>query len=324
MRIDELAAWFADKDDIAIISHVAPDGDAVGSALAMKHAFDKLGKRSFVVLQDNVPQKYMFLPGAEAVCGIENMPFEPDCAFAVDVAEAKRMGTAVAVFEKAACKAVLDHHETNKGFGDIWHVQGDRASTGEIALELIKLMGVEPDKNIAECVFVALCTDSGNFNYKNTDKNAYACAGECVMYGADVEYLTRKSFRERSLAAAKLLGEALTRIDTAYGGKIAYTYVDNAMLEKAGAQIEEASRICNYLNEITGVLVGVYFEQRGENTKVSWRSACSANVAKMAAVFGGGGHDAAAGATLTCSIQEAMPAVIKATEEALKGYEAEC
>jgi len=322
MRIDQLAAWLSDKNDIAIISHVSPDGDALGTALAVKHAFDKLGKRSFVLLQDNVPAKYMFLPGAEDVCGVDDIPFEPTCAFAVDVSEAHRMGSAQAIFDAAAHKALLDHHETNKGFGDIWHVQGDRASTGEIALELIKLMGVEPDRSIAECVFVALCTDSGNFNYKNTDQRAYAAAGECVKYGADVEYLTRKSFRERPLAAAKLLGEALTRIETAFGGRIAYTYVDNAMLEKAGARLEDASRICNYLNEITGVQIGVYFEQRGENTKVSWRSACAVNVADIAGVFGGGGHDAAAGATYHGTIAEAIPQVIKATEDALKGSEA--
>jgi len=324
MTIKQLAAWFADKDDIAMISHVSPDGDAIGSALAMKHAFDKLNKRSFVVLADAVPEKYLFMPGAEDVCAPDCLPFETRCAFAVDVSEIKRMGSAQAVFDAAPAKAVLDHHETNPGFGDIWHVQGDRASTGEIAMELIKELGVEPDKNIADCVFVALCTDSGNFNYKNTDQRAYAAAGECVKYGSDVEYLTRKSFRERSLAAARLMGEALTRIETACDGKIAYSYVDNAMLEKAGAKLEDASRICNYLNEITGVKVGVYFEQRGENTKVSWRSACAINVAKIAGIFGGGGHDAAAGATVYAGMEEAISQVIKATEEALKGFEAEC
>lgn len=322
MTIDQLAAWLSDKDDIAIISHVSPDGDAVGSALAVKHAFDKLGKRSCVVLADPVPEKYMFMPGAADICGAEGMPFVPKCAFSVDVSDIKRMGAAQSVFENAECRAALDHHGSNAGFGDIWYVEGDRASTGEIVLELVKAMGVEPDRNIADCVFVALCTDSGNFNYSNTDQRAYAAAGECVKYGIDVEYLTRKSFRERSLAAAKLLGEALTRIRTACDGKIAYSYVDDDMLKTADAKLEDASRICNYLNEITGVKVGVYFEQRGENTKVSWRAACGIDVAKIAATFGGGGHSAAAGATVYSGMDEAIASVIKVTEEALKGFEA--
>jgi len=139
-----------------------------------------------------------------------------------------------------------------------------------------------------------------------------------------VEKLTKKAFRERSLAASKLLGEALSRIETAYDGKIAYTYVDEALLEKTGAKLEEASRISNYLNEITGVMVGVYFERRNGATKVSWRSACDISVAKIAGIFGGGGHDAAAGATVNEDMQTAIGLVISATEEALKGFESGC
>ena len=318
MTLNELAAWFADKDDIVVISHVAPDGDAVGSALAMKLAFDKLGKRACVALADPVPQRYMFLTGADGARAVDELPFEPKCAFSVDVAEPRRMGAAQKLFDAAPAKAVLDHHETNVGFGDIWHVEGDRASTGEIALELIEELGVVPDKAIAECLFVALCTDTGNFNYKNTDERAYAAAAKCVKYGAQVEPLTKKAFRERSLACTMLLGEALSRIETAYDGRIAYTYVDNSML----AKLEDASRICNYLNEITGVQVGLYFEQRGETTKVSFRSACAVNVADIAAMFGGGGHDAAAGATLQLGMREAIAKVVEATGEILKGYEA--
>lgn len=322
MAITELAKYLADKDDIAIISHISPDGDAVGSALAMKLAFDKLGKRSFVVLEDSVPQRYMFLKGAEGAVKPDALPFGPRCAFSVDVSELHRMGSARAIFEAAPAKAALDHHETNPGFGDVCHVEGDRASTGELALELIKEMGVEPDKAIAECVFVALCTDTGNFNYSNTDTRAYAAAGECVGYGAEVERLTRLAFRQRSFACTKLLGEALSKVETACGGRVAWTYMDDTMLERAGARLEDASRICNYLNEITGVDVGVYFEQRGGDTKISWRSAGKVDVAAMAGVFGGGGHAAAAGARLQLGMDEAVRLVLGKMEELLKGYEA--
>ena len=324
MTLNELAAFFADKDDIVIIGHVSPDGDCIGTALAVQHAFAKLGRRACVALSDNVPGKYMFLPGAADICLPGELPFEPKCAFAVDVSEKHRMGACESIFDAAPAKAVLDHHETNPGFGDVYHVEGDRASTGEIAMEFIKLLGVEPDTDIAECIFVAVCTDTGNFNFKNTDERAYAAASECVRYGAQVEKLTKKAFRERSLAASKLLGEALSRIETAYDGKIAYTYVDEALLEKTGAKLEEASRISNYLNEITGVKVGVYFERRNGATKVSWRSACDISVAKIAGIFGGGGHDAAAGATVNEDMQTAIGMVISATEEALKGFESGC
>lgn len=324
MTISELAAWFADKDDIVVISHVSPDGDAIGSALAVKQAFDRLGKRACAALADPVPQRYMFLPGAADICAPDSLPFPPRCAFSVDVSEIRRMGAAQAAFDAACHKAALDHHETNQGFGDVWHVEGSRASTGELALEFVKALGVEPDADIAECVFVALCTDTGNFNYKNTDDRAFAAAAECVKCGAQPERLTRLAFRQRSFACTKLLGDALSKIELTCGGRVAYTLVDEQMLAHAGARLEDASRICNYLNEITGVQVGVYFEQHGADTKISWRSACNINVADIAAQFGGGGHDAAAGARVTMDMRSAMAAVLAATEAAVKGHEGVC
>lgn len=322
MTITEIAKWFADKDDIAVISHVSPDGDAVGSALTVKQAFERLGKRACVVLADPVPRKYRFLPGAEDVYAPDCLPFEPKCAFAVDVSEMRRMGSALEIFVRAPYKACLDHHETNAGYGDVWHVEGDRASTGEMALEFVKALGVEPDENIASTAFVAVATDTGNFNYKNTDARAFNAAAACVNYGAQVEPLTKKVYRERSLSCTLLLGEALMRVKTAADGRIAYTYVDNAMLEKTGARLEDASRIANYLNEVAGVEVGVYFEEQSDNTKISWRAAGNLNVAEIAKCFGGGGHDAAAGANLKMTMEEAMAAVLARTEEAVKGSEA--
>lgn len=322
MTITELAKWFADKDDIVVISHVSPDGDAVGSSLTVKQAFEKLGKRVCVALADPAPKKYTFLPGAMDICTPDKLPFEPKCAFAVDVSEMRRMGSALAVFERAEHKACLDHHETNPGYGDAFHVEGDRASTGEMALEFVKELGVVPDEDIASTAFVAVATDTGNFNYKNTDARAFSAAADCVNYGAQVEPLTKKVYRERSLACTLLLGEALMRVKTRAEGRIAYTYVDSAMLDKTGAKLEDASRIANYLNEVAGVEVGVYFEEQSDNTKISWRAAGSVNVADIAKCFGGGGHDAAAGANLKMTMEEAIDAVLAKTEEVVKGSEA--
>lgn len=324
MTISELAAWFGDKDDIVVISHVSPDGDAIGSALAVKLAFESMGKRACVILADPVPRRYMFLPGAEDIGTLDSVPFAPRCAFAVDVSEIGRMGAAQAAFDAARDKAVLDHHETNRGFGDACHVDGSRASTGEMALEFIRALGVKPDMGMAECAFVALCTDTGNFSYKNTDDRAFLAAAECVKYGAQAERLTRLAFRERSFACTALLGDALSKIRLGCDGRVAYTYVDEKMLENAGARLEDASRICNYLNEITGVQVGVYFEQHGADTKISWRAAGEINVAEIAAQFGGGGHDAAAGARVKMDMSTAMAAVLTATEAAVKGHEGIC
>jgi phosphoesterase RecJ-like protein len=322
MTMNELAKWFQDKDDIAVIAHVAPDGDAVGSAIAVKLAFEKMGKRACAVLSDGVPKNYLFLPDAESVCGVDNLPFEPRCAFSVDTSEARRMGSARAIFDRCPYKASMDHHETNVGFGDAFYVDGTRASTGELALEFVKALGVAVHPDIAANVFVALATDTGNFNYKSTDARAYRAAAECVEAGAEVGPLTKKAFRTRTLERTKLLGEALMRVKTRLGGKIAYTFVNNDMLARTGATLEDAGNISNYLNEVAGAMVGVYFEEQSDNTKISWRAACGLNVAELASHFGGGGHDAAAGANILMTMDEAMKAVLDKTCEALAAYEA--
>ncbi len=314
MTLEKLARYLSDKDDIAVISHIAPDGDAVGTALACCRAFNKAGKRAFVALADPVPKKYMFLSGAEEVVMPDKAPFAPKCAFAVDVSEKHRMGSAQALFDSAFYTALLDHHETNRGFGETWYVDGTSSSTGELALELLKLMGCEIDREMADSLFIAISTDSGNFNYGNTNRRTFTSAAECLDYGADAEYLTKRAFRLRSLPESLLLGEALSRAKVCLGGSIAYTYVNNEMLAKTGATLEDASNIANYMNEIEGTLVGVYFEQQSDNTKISWRSGAEIDISVIARRFGGGGHHSAAGANLKMSMDEAVSVVVKAPE----------
>ena len=322
MTMTELAAWLKQQQDVAVIGHVSPDGDAVGTVLAVKRMLEKLGKRAWGVLPDPVPRRYAFLPEADAICLPETVPLPPQCALAVDVSDLGRLGSARALWEGAPHQGVLDHHGTNSGFGQVWHVEGDRASTGEMVLELAEELGVEVDREMAQCIFVALCTDTGNFNYRNTDRRAFLAAAACVQAGADVEELTRRAFRERSQAATRLLGEALVRMGGEDG--IYYTYVDDDMLRRAGATLEDGSRIVNYMNEISGAQVGLYFEQHGEDTKISWRSAGGVNVAAIASHFGGGGHAAAAGARVHLPMQEAISQVLKKTRECVKGSEKKC
>ena len=158
MTMNELAAWLKDQQDIAVIGHVSPDGDAVGTVLAVKRMLEKLGKRVWGVLPDPVPRRYAFLPGADEICLPENVPCRPQCALAVDVSDLGRLGSARTLFEEAPHQGVLDHHGTNAGFGQVWHVENDRASTGERALEWAGELGVEVDQNMAQCIFCLLYT----------------------------------------------------------------------------------------------------------------------------------------------------------------------
>ena len=317
---NELAQLIHAARTIALCSHVNPDGDTVGSVLALKLGLEKLGKQVSVFCQDKIPSTLDMLPGVDAYGSESSERF--DLLIAVDVSDVSRMGSCAFLLQQAQRTAQIDHHGTNPCAMQVNSVDEHAPATALLIKEQLDVLGVAIDREIAMCLYAGISTDTGNFNYKNTDVHAFNSAAECVKYGAQVEPLTKKVYRERSLACTLLLGEALMRVRTAADGKIAYTYVNNEMLEKTGAKLEDASRIANYLNEVAGAVVGVSFEQQSDNTKISWRSAGGLHVADIAKAFNGGGHDAAAGANLKMTMEEAIEAVLAKTEEAVKGFEA--
>ena len=312
----EIARWIESHDDIAVIVHFRPDGDAYGCALALTQAIRALGKRAFPACDDPVEPKYRFLPGWEDFQTADSIPFSPKAALGADVSEPSRMGKLSALFDACASRAVIDHHATNTGFGDACYVAEDAAAAGELVLEVIEALGLALTPDMALCVYTAVSTDSGNFSFKSTSANTYRAAAECVAAGLDVEEATRVLYRTRSLAKTRLLGSALNRIEMYEGGKVALVRITNAMYAETGATRPESHGIVNYLNEIEGVRVGILAEELDDGVKFSFRAAGGTNVAALAQVFGGGGHVAAAGANVFhTTLDEIVPQVIRAAAE---------
>ena len=170
VTIEQLADWLRKREDIALFGHVSPDGDATGSTLALWHALRAMGKRAVVCLPDGIPLLYAMLPGADNIVNTEEpLPFVPQTALAVDVSEIERLGDAgMALFQSCPDQAALDHHFTNPGFGQLYMLDGEAAASGELVVDLIEALGVHLDEAMAECLFVAISTDSGHFNYSNT------------------------------------------------------------------------------------------------------------------------------------------------------------
>ena len=164
VTIPELADWLKGFDDIAVFGHRAPDGDACGSCAAVTLALRALGKRACACLPGGMPEYLRFLPGQECVVADGNLPFAPRCALAVDVSAPDMLGDNRALFEACEARAVLDHHESNPFFGQVNHVEPERAAAGEMALLLIKALGVALTKDMASCLFAAVSSDTGNFN----------------------------------------------------------------------------------------------------------------------------------------------------------------
>ena len=320
VTIDALAEWLRKQEDIVLLGHVSPDGDAAGSALAVWHALRALGKRAVVCLPGGVPKLYANLPGAEGVLDSDSaLPFEPMTALAVDVSDPPRLGEAgKRLFERCACQAALDHHATNPGFGQLYALDGDAAAVGELALELIEAMKVALTRQMAECLFVAISTDSGHFNYSNTRPGTLEAAAKCVAAGIDVAGITRELYRTRTRGRTKLMGLVLSGLETSPDGRMAWARLTEDMLQKAGAIREDNEGIVNYLLEIEGVRFAALAEQRGDKTKFSLRSIAPLDVARNIALpLGGGGHDCAAGVTLDMDMESALQKVLALAQRAL-------
>lgn len=321
-NIAALAEFLRAQDDIAVIGHVSPDGDAAGSCIAVKLALEALGKRAVAVLPGGLPARYAFLPDGESIRDEDApLPFAPQCALAVDVASPDRLGPARELFEACPQRAVLDHHASNPGFAPLSVVDGRRAAAGELVLELIGALGVALTPALADNLFAAISTDSGNFNFDNTSGDTLRAAAACVDAGADVEELTRALYRTRRVQKTKLLGLVLSGLELDCGGRLALARVTPDMYARADARREDTDGIVNYLIEAEGVEIALLVEARGpEETKFSLRSVAPWDVTReIAGPLGGGGHERAAGVTLEQPLEEAIETVRARARELLEG-----
>lgn len=311
--IKQLAAWLKEHDDFVLMGHVFPDGDAAGSCMGAMLALRALGKRAFVCLPNGMPKMFAKYPFAnEAIKPRDEMPFEPKTAFSLDASEYPRMGDACAIYDRCEGKAMLDHHGTNEGFGDIWHIGSDRIATGELVTELIGELGVEMTKEMATWLFIAISTDSGHFQFGGTAPSTMHATAKLLEAGLDLAEVSRDLWRTRTRSRTHLLGVVLSELQVSEDGRMAWARLTNEMLERCKAIREDNEGIVNYLLEIEGVEFAALAEERENGTKFSLRSKLWMDVAEdIARPFGGGGHSRAAGCTLNMPMEEALEQVLE-------------
>ena len=318
-RLTELAAWLKAHDNFIVQGHINPDGDASGSCIALCLALKALGKHAFVYLPGGLAKMYGGFELSTEIYSGSDLPFRPETAFSVDVSDKKRLGSGGELFDACADKAVLDHHSTNEGFGDICFVDGEAAACGELALELIRELGVELTREMATWLYVAICTDCGRFGYSSTKPETMIAAAECLRAGIDVDMIHRELYRTRSEGKTRLLGLALQDMQLNADKTVCWCSLPRDMYARAGALPEDRDGIVNYLLEIKGVQVACLAEERGEGaTKFSLRSKPPVDVGnQVCAPLGGGGHACAAGITLNLPLREALEAVLRQIDIAL-------
>ena len=303
---------------ILLCAHVSPDGDTIGSTLALRGALLKMGKQVEAVCADEVPQLLMFLPGADKVCSpVQFKGKSFDLAIALDVADRYRLGDCAPLFFATGFTAQIDHHGTNPGYADINVVSEHASATGVLIYELIHRLAVNLDTEIATGLYTAIATDTGNFSFDNTTADAFQVMGELMTYGLPIAKLNRILFRERSREQVLVLAKALSTLAFHHGGQITGMQLSQADLDTCAAKPEHAESIVNYGIDITGVKMTFLAREVDGGTKFSLRAVEGCNVASLAARFGGGGHALASGCTMNAGLPEAARIMVEAMERCL-------
>jgi phosphoesterase RecJ-like protein len=316
--LNELLQRLRDGRRFLLVLHVRPDGDSIGSTLALARALRRMGKEAVVVRADAIPANLAFLAGAADACTPEQVEGEFDAAIFLDCAGLDRIGSAVEAVRR--CRSILnvDHHPSNPRFGDVNVIDPEAAAVGEMTAEIIRGLGVGLDPEMAEALFTAVATDTGSFRFESTRPATYRLAAELCEHGARPSEVAARVWDNRPLAALRLIGLMLSGIRTGLGGAYAWAEVDREMLERAGAGEDEVEGLVNYPRSVAGVEVAALLAATtpGE-VRVSLRSNRRVDVSRLAARFGGGGHARAAGCTLKGDLASARETLLRAVEEAL-------
>lgn len=327
---DRAVGVLSGATEVALTCHVDPDGDALGSMLALERVLRLRGVRTSAAWgdpfnpgqgggrgsagecgSDRVPKRYAFLPGLEYLTSLERFPREPDVLMVVDCASIDRVGTLRASAEAAGCVIVIDHHGRGVPFGDIRLVDASAAATAVLVEELVRRMGARLDREIATCLYVGLVTDTGRFQYASTTPAVMELGGRLIACGIDHAAINRKVWASHSFGYVKALARTMERAQVVPEAGLVWTVVWQYDLAELGITMDETEGLIEVLRGVdTTECTCVCKEQQGSGWKVSLRSKGRVDVGQIAVELGGGGHPAAAGFTASGSLDDVVRAVV--------------
>lgn len=297
---EALADVLLKSDDIALISHINPDGDTLGSAFALCYALRDMGKRAEVLCSDAPPEKYPPLIGAAPK---KEPGFKPRLIVSVDTAAEELFGETLEGY-RGRVDMCVDHHPSNTLYARLCLVEPDAAAAGEIVYYLIKAMGAPLTKRIAVCLFIAISTDTGGFRYSNTTARTLAIASELYRFDVDFGRINRVLYLEKSRQQIELERVAYDSMRFYRGGSIASVTITLDDIRSTGATSDDIEALSNIPRYIRGVETGFAMRETAPGLfKISARSG-AVDVSKVCALFGGGGHVSAAGCSIAGECDE--------------------
>jgi len=301
-----------------ISTHQNPEGDAIGSILALGLALKSLGKDALILTQDPVPEVLAFLPGAREIIHQAPVNRRFDIALALDCGDRPRLGEEFSKVRGIGKIINIDHHVSNSFYGDLNWVDPGASSAAEIIYDLIRALPAPFTREVAENIYTGLLTDTGSFHYSNTSPKAFSVARACLLAGVDPWEVSQKVYDSQPLPRLRLLPRVLDTLELLEDGRVSFVVVTQQMLEEAGATVAMTEDFINYPRSIQGVEVALLFrEVTSRKFRVSMRSRGAVDVARVAGQFQGGGHPAASGCTVEGGFSEVMNQVLEAIREVL-------
>lgn len=307
-----IACALRERDHFVICGHVSPDGDCLGSQLALAAALRQAGKQCACVLarDEEPPRDLAFLPGFDGLVPAARYEGPCEVFVAVDVPTTERVGDAARLQAAADLTVTVDHHAVPEAMSALSYTDPDVASTTMLVWELAAVLGAERDRIVATCCYTGLMTDTGRFQYQNADAAAFAAAAEMVAAGAEPAVISRRIYQTRSLASILLEGRNVNHMALSADGAAALSWLSQADFEACGACKADAEPMVDVLRAIDGVEVACMLrEQPDGEIRGSLRAKGDADVAAIARAFGGGGHTAAAGFTFAGALVQAVDAL---------------
>lgn len=316
MTLDNIIEEIEKAKDIVILTHENPDGDAIGSSLAMYNALKQIGKEVDVVIPE-YPKTFEFLPGSNKILK-EGKNNNYDLAIALDCGDIKRLDGFSKYFEDANTKISIDHHSSNTMFADYNFVNPTSPACCQILVIVIEALGVIIDKEIGTCLLTGIITDTGGFKYKGVTAETFEFVAELLNRGVNVSDVYKKVLQTVSKTRFSLMQIAINRLEFLEDGKLTFTYITKEDEQKVGAGNNDYDGIVEMGRDIEGVEVSVFLREIDNGYKISLRSNDYVNVSDICLMFGGGGHVRAAGGSINLPFEQAKTKIIEECKKHLK------
>lgn len=318
-EFEAVAEAVAKASFVAVSSHENPDGDSLGSHLALTLVMLSLGKKVFSSLPDpdKYPPQYLFLPGREHLAAPAKVEEAPDLFISLDCSNLDRLGELRPLAEKARTLVNIDHHEDNKRYAQLNLVDPEASSTSEIVFRLLRVAGWGIGTEVATCLYTGVVTDTGRFQHPNTKPETFMIAYQLALEGAEVIRVGKEVYESQSLPYTHLLGIALRRAEVVDDYGLVYSYVTREDLAETGASLSETEDLIDYLRAVRGSKVAAVFKELADGrVRVSLRSRDDFQVGPIARALGGGGHASAAGYTSQRDLAGSLEELLEALRDA--------